>query len=197
MRSPVRGRTSTFWLAALAGTFALIMLVNPVGFAGGGGTTGRSQCRSVLGGSWPLLPHDHWQSRWPVIAPIAGMIALFGESDWRSACQAWLMRLAAFSCWLGSEIAWQARRSAMWGVGPAGHAIFGVELLGPNAEHPELFFLLLAANFILAYVERQRAWLALAAGLSWSLAFQVGDGNRRPPPAGHRRMEVGSARPSA
>ena len=175
MRSPVRGRTSTFWLAALAGTFAVIMLVNPVGFAGGGWDDWQylnaARCWADHG---PCLPHDHWQGRWPVIAPIAGMIALFGES--RLA-----IGLPSLAYALGCLFLLARLGNRLAGP-PVGHVgalvllvmpIFGVELLGPNAEHPELFFLLLAANFILAYVERQRAWLAFAAGLSWSLALQV------------------------
>ena len=175
VRSPVRGRTSTFWLAALAGTLALIMLVNPVGFAGGGWDDWQylnaARCWADHG---PCLPHDHWQGRWPIIAPIAGMIALFSESRlaiglpslaYALGCLYLLARLG--NRLVGPPVGNMAALVLL--VMP----IFGVELLGPNAEHPELFFLLLAANFILAYVERHRAWLALAAGLSWSLAFQV------------------------
>lgn len=175
MRSPIRGHNSRHWIAALTATLILILLVNPVGFVGGGWDDWQylnaARCWAERG---PCLPQDHWQGRWPVIAPIAALISLFGESR----ATIGLPSLAyALGCMfllarLGNRVAGE----------PTGYAaalillampIFGVELLGPNAELPELFFLLLAANCVLGYAERNRAWLAFAAGLSWSLAFQV------------------------
>ena len=175
MPSPVRGRTSNVWLAALAGTFALIMLVNPVGFVGGGWDDWQylnaARCWAEHG---PCLPQDHWQGRWPVIAPVAAMIAVFGESRLT-------IGLPSLAYALGCLFLLARLGNRLAGP-PAGYVaalillvmpIFGVELLGPNAEHPELFFLLAAASFIQAYAERRQASLAFAAGLSWSLAFQV------------------------
>lgn len=175
MPSPVLGRTSNYWLAALAATLALMLLINPVGFAGGGWDDWQylnaARCWAEQG---PCLPRDHWQGRWPVIAPIAAMIALFGESRLAiglpSLCYALgcLLLLARLGNRLaGPPVGYVAALILL--VMP----IFGVELLGPNAEHPELFFLLLAANFILAYARRTLVSFAFAAGISWSLAFQV------------------------
>jgi len=175
VRRPVAGRTSIPWLAALAATLALILLVNPVGFVGGGWDDWQylnaARCWAEHG---PCLPSDHWQGRWPVIAPIAAMISLFGESRLT-------IGLPSLAYAVGCLVLLARLGNRLTGP-PVGYAaalfllvmpIFGVELLGPNAEHPELFFLLLAANFILAYSERNSAWLAFAAGLSWSVAFQV------------------------
>jgi len=174
-RSPVLGRNSRPWIAALTATFVLILLVNPVGFVGGGWDDWQylhaARCWAEHG---PCLPQDHWQGRWPVIAPIAAMITLFGESRLAIGLPglAYALGCIFMLARLGNRLAGQ----------PAGYAaalillvmpIFGVELLGPNAESAELFFLLGAANFILAYAERSKTWLAFAAGLSWSLAFQV------------------------
>lgn len=171
----VTERASHRWLIALAATLGLILLVNPVGFVGGGWDDWQylnaARCWAENG---PCLPRDHWQGRWPVIAPIAAMISLFGETR----LSIGLPSLAyAIGClWLLSRL---GNRLA---AAPVGYVaalillampIFGVELLDPNAEHPELFFLLAAANFVEGYAERRNAWLAFAAGLSWSLAFQV------------------------
>jgi hypothetical protein len=169
------GRSSISWLAALAATLALILLLNPVGFVGGGWDDWQylnaARCWAKHG---PCLPHDHWQGRWPVIAPIAAMISLFGESRLT-------IGLPSLAYALGCLFL-MARLGNRLAGSPAGYAaallllvipIFGAELLGPNAEFPELLFLLSAANFILAFAKRNSPWLAFAAGVSWSLAFQV------------------------
>ena len=163
------------WLAALGVTLALILLVNPVGFVGGGWDdwqyVNAARCWVENG---PCLPRDHWQGRWPVIAPIAGIMALLGESRLTIGLPslAYAIGCLFLLARLGNRLAGP----------PVGYAaalvllvmpIFGIELLGPNAEHPELFFLLLSANFIQAYAGRKQAWSAFAAGLSWALAFQV------------------------
>jgi 4-amino-4-deoxy-L-arabinose transferase-like glycosyltransferase len=169
------GDASRPWLGAIAATLILILLVNPVGFVGGGWDDWQylnaARCWAESG---PCLPQDHWQGRWPVIAPIAVMIGLVGES--RLA-----IGLPSFAYALGCLFLLTRLANRLAGP-PVGYLaalillvmpIFGIELLGPNAEHPELFFLLAGANFILAYVRRNQTWLAFAAGLSWSLAFQV------------------------
>ena len=175
MPSRLARRTSRIWPAALAATIVLILLANPVGFVGGGWDDWQylnaARCWAEHG---PCLPRDHWQGRWPVIAPLAAAIAMFGETRLT-------VGLPSLAYALGCLFLMVRLGNRLAGP-PVGNAaalvllvmpIFGVELLGPNAEHPELFFLLLAANFILAYSRRNSAWLAFAAGLSWSLAFQV------------------------
>ena len=175
VRSRPAGRTSRVWPAVLAATLVVILLVNPVGFVGGGWDDWQylnaARCWADHG---PCLPTDHWQGRWPVIAPIAATIAMFGENRLTIGLPSLAFALGCLflTARLGNRLAGP----------PVGYAaailllvmpIFGVELLGPNAEHPELFFLLLAANFILAYSRSNSAWSAFAAGVSWSLAFQV------------------------
>jgi hypothetical protein len=174
-QSALAGRSSRPWIAALSTTLVLILLLNPVGFVGGGWDDWQylnaARCWAEHG---PCLPRDHWQGRWPVIAPLAAAIGLTGESRvaiglpslaYALGCLLLLARLG--NRLAGPPVGYLAALILL--VMP----VFGVELLAPNAEHPELFFLLLAANFIHAYVERSNAWLAFAAGLSWALAFQV------------------------
>src|SRR5215213_6663382 len=69
------------WVAALAATFLLLLLVNPIGFIGGGWDDWQyltaARCWVEYG---PCVPRTHWEGRWPVFAPIAAIVALFGES---------------------------------------------------------------------------------------------------------------------
>lgn len=177
---PARGRSITLrssgpWLAAIGATLLLILTVNPVGFIGGGADDWQylnaARCWAEQGS---CLPQDHWQGRWPVIAPVAAMIALLGEGRLTIGLPslAYALGCLFLLARLGNAVARP----------PAGYAaallllvmpLFGIELMSPNAEHPELFFLLAAANFVHGYASRKNAWLAFAAGLGWSLAFQV------------------------
>lgn len=175
IQRPVAGRASLPWLASIAATLALILLVNPVGFVGGGMDDWQylnaARCWAAHGA---CLPHDHWQGRWPVIAPLAATIAVLGESRltiglpslaYAIGCLYLLARLG--NRLAGRPVGFVAALILL--VMP----IFGVELLAPNAELPELFFLLAAANFVFAYSERRDGWHAFAAGICFSLAFQV------------------------
>jgi hypothetical protein len=163
------------WIISIGVTLALILLINPVGYLGGGRDDWQylnaARCWVENG---PCLPKDHWQGRWPVIAPIAAMIWVFGESRLTIGLPSLIY---AIGC-----IALVARLGNRVATPPTGYVaalillvvpIFGIELLGPNAEHPEFFFLLASANLVLEYAKRNSASLAFAGGLAWSLAFQV------------------------
>ena len=69
------------WLVALVISLALILIINPVGFLGGGlddwHYLNAARCWAAHG---PCLPQDHWQGRWPVVAPIGASIFLLGEN---------------------------------------------------------------------------------------------------------------------
>ena len=175
IRRPFLGQHSNRWIVAIVATLGLILLVNPVGFVGGGWDDWQylnsARCWVEHG---PCLPHDHWQGRWPVIAPIAAMISLFGESRLTIGLPSLIYAIGCLFLLarLGNRLV-RAPVGYLASLVLLAMPIFGVELLGPNAEHPELFWLLAAANFIEAYARNQSWMLAFAAGLSWSLAFQV------------------------
>src|SRR5947209_4303652 len=56
-------------------------MLNPGGYIGGGQDDWRYlnavRCWRYHG---PCLPYDHWQTRWPLIAPTAALTSILGES---------------------------------------------------------------------------------------------------------------------
>lgn len=164
------------WAAAIAAALTFILVVNPIGFVGGGWDDWQylnaARCWAERG---PCLPHDHWQGRWPIIAPLSAVIALLGENRFTVGLPslAYAIGCLALITWLGNRLAGRPVGYLAALLLLLGSPIFAVELLDPNVEMPELFFLLSSACFLLAYKDRHNAWLALGAGLAWSLAFQV------------------------
>lgn len=163
------------WMAAIFGTLAIILLVNPVGFVGGGWDDWHylDAARCWKNHGW-CVPTNHWQGRWPIIAPLAAVIRLFGESRLAIGLPslAYSIGCLALLTWLGNRLA----------VRPVGYLAalfllvvpaFAVELLDPTVEAAELFFLLAGACCVALYADTRSRWLAFAAGLFLSLAFQV------------------------
>lgn len=163
------------WIAVLAATLALILIVNPVGFMGGGlddwQYLNAARCWAEHG---PCLPHDHWQGRWPVVAPLGAIIALLGESRFTVGLPslAYSVGCLGLLATLGNRLAGK----------PVGYLaallllvtpVFAAGLLDPSVEAAELFFLLAAAYCTARYTDRHSSWFAFAAGLSLSMAFQV------------------------
>lgn len=163
------------WLVALVGTLALILVVNPVGFLGGGlddwHYLNAARCWAEHG---PCLPQDHWQGRWPVVAPLGASIFLLGENRFS-------VGLPSLGYALGCLLLISHLGNRLFGstVGTMSALLFlaapivGIELLDPGAGSAELLFLLASASFVVAYTRQKRRWQAFAAGLAWSLAFQV------------------------
>ena len=77
----VGGLTARRTMVAAAAILLAYTLINPVGFLGGGWDDweylNAARCWVAHG---PCLPTNHWQGRWPLIAPLAASIKLFGES---------------------------------------------------------------------------------------------------------------------
>lgn len=163
------------WLAAIFGTLAIILLINPVGFVGGGWDDWHyldaARCWVEQG---PCLPANHWQGRWPIIAPLAAVIELFGESRLTVGLPslAYSLGCLALLAWLGNRLVGKPvgyLAALFLLVVPA----FAVGLLDPTVEAAELFFLLATAGCIAIYADKRSRWMAFAAGLCLSLAFQV------------------------
>jgi hypothetical protein len=101
------------WMVAIVGALALILIVNPVGFVGGGWDDWQylnaARCWVQHG---PCLPTDHWQGRWPIIAPLAAVIALLGESRFSVGLPslAYSIGSLVLLAWLGNRLAGKARR---------------------------------------------------------------------------------------
>ncbi|MEA3041457.1 MAG: hypothetical protein QOC65_946 [Sphingomonadales bacterium] len=151
--------------------FALLLYwINPVGYVGGGGDDWQyliaSECWAAHG---PCLPHDHWWARWPLVAPMAASISLFGESRAALALVP-LLYSAAILLLLARIVERIAGRRAALVAGCALllTPIFAIQLARPNIDHPELAFLLVALlGWIEAVRSGERRWaLLLGAGLA-------------------------------
>ena len=164
-----------WWLLALFAAIAAVLLINPVGYIGGGlddwQYLNAARCWREFG---PCLPHDHWQARWPVIAPIAGFTALFGESRATVGAMpllesiACLLLLAAVGNRLfGRPVGWAA--ALMMLATP----VFAIQLLQPSVEAVELAWILAGFLALLVWEDRRKHSLAFLAGLCFSMAIQV------------------------
>ena len=168
-------KSETRRIAAILGTLAIILIVNPVGFVGGGWDDWQylnaARCWVEHG---PCLPTDHWQGRWPIVAPLAAVIAIVGESRLTVGLPS-----LAYSLGCLTLLSWLGNRLAGKPIGDAAalfllvSPVFAVELLDPTVEAAELFFLLAAACCTAQFTERRGRWMAFGAGLCLSLAFQV------------------------
>jgi hypothetical protein len=173
--SSAKSKSDLWWWSALLLAVLAILIINPVGFLGGGNDdwqyVNAANCWRAHG---PCLPHDHWQARWPVIAPIALFTWLFGEN--RLAVSIGPL-LASVSCLFlltaignrvfGRPIGWLAALLLL--LTP----VFAIQIVQPSVEATELAFILAAAYAAVRWSERGGWQWSFLAGLSWALAFQV------------------------
>jgi 4-amino-4-deoxy-L-arabinose transferase-like glycosyltransferase len=167
------------WPALAVAVLALVCVaINPVGFIGGGGddTHYLEAARCWVAQGAPCLPPSHWWTRWPIIAPMAGAIALFGESRASVGAGAllyWTVSIALVG-WIGAQ--WFGRRAgfvaaALLALTPSVTA----PALQPNADIPELAIQLASlAAATLAFRLQSRGW-AMIAGLLAAIAMQTRD----------------------
>lgn len=173
---PRHDRLSDFaWWSLLAAAVLLTLAINSVGFIGGGNDDWQylsaARCWREFG---PCLPHNHWQSRWPVIAPLAVFTFGFGESR---ATVGIAPLLASLSCLFlvsiignrafGKPIGWIAALLLL--MTPT----FATEALEPSVGATELAFILAGLYASLRWIEGGKARWCFAAGLGLSLAVQV------------------------
>ena len=132
-----------WWLGLLLAV-VVVIAINPIGYIGGGMDDWQyleaARCWRAHG---PCLPHDHWQGRWPVIAPLAAVTTLFGESRFTvglvplAASVGCLVLLALLGNRLfGRPVGFIA--SLLYLTVPA----FSIQLLDPTVEATELAFCL-------------------------------------------------------
>ena len=165
---------SRWWFAVFAVAAGVIFL-NPVGYIGSGADDWQyfdaARCWVAHG---PCLPHNHWQGRWPLIAPTAVAIALLGESRLSvsiaplAASLACLVLLAQIGNRLFSPpTGWVA--ALILATTP----IFALQMLDPSVEAIELFFLLLGLDILLRLKRTRGFVLPFLAGLSFAMAVQT------------------------
>lgn len=163
------------WIAAVLAVLGLILALNPVGYLGGGLDDWRyleaARCWVARG---PCLPDNHWAGRWPLVAAIAASIATFGETRFSVGLPSLLYASAclALLASIGNRL-FGAPVGAIAALLLLGVPAFAVELIDPNAGSAELFFLLLAATFLIRYTDGRRRWQAFVAALAWAMACQV------------------------
>ncbi|MDP9421894.1 MAG: glycosyltransferase family 39 protein [Pseudomonadota bacterium] len=171
-----RERWSSPWLPLLPFVlFALFVALNPVGFIGGDADDFQyleaARCWLENG---VCLPRDHWQGRWPIIAPLAGVISLMGEARWTVAIPTLVASLACLMLvnFLGTRLFDKNSgrlASALLAVSP----VFVLQALDPNVDSIELALILAGFAAMAAGRDDGRmSWPALC-GLCFGLALQV------------------------
>lgn len=162
------------WLA-VAGLALVYLLINPIGFTGGGADDSRyleaARCWAAEGAM--CLPDNHWASRWPALAPIAAGIGLFGEG--RTS-----IGFGTLAGWAAS-IALVGLLGRLWfdrTIGLLAAALFAsipsvsAWATQPSVDLIELAFQLGALVLATLAYRRQSAALAVAAGVAAALAVQ-------------------------
>ena len=162
------------WVA-VGGLAIFYLLLNPIGFTGGGADDSRyleaARCWAANGAM--CLPDNHWASRWPALAPIAAGVWLFGEG--RST-----IGLGTLAGWIAS-IALIGLLGRVWfdrATGLLAAALFAsIPVVSAWATQPSVDLIELAFQFgalalaTVAY-RRQSAGIAVAAGVAAALAVQ-------------------------
>ena len=169
-----RGREPIWW-GALALAFLLMLLLNPAGFIGGGQDDWHYlQAARCLREHGLCLPHNHWEARWPVVAPVALLTSALGESRFTVSIAPGIASLSAIlllalvgNRLFGRPVGWVSALLLL--VTPA----FSVQLTQPSVEAMELAFLFAGFLAILKWQTGRRLAWAFIAGLLFSLATQV------------------------
>jgi len=170
-----RAQSTRAWWAVLALAFLLILSINPSGFIGGGQDDWHYlQAARCLREHGLCLPHDHWEARWPVTAPIALVTAVLGESRVAVSIAPGIASLVAIFLMalignrlFGRPVGWLSALLLL--ITPA----FSMQLTQPSVESTELVFIFAGFLCVLHWQEKQRPVFAVLAGLLFAMAVQV------------------------
>jgi hypothetical protein len=171
--TPDAALPNPIWVA-VALLFALV-LPNPVGYVGGGGDDWYyvEAARCAVAHGW-CVPDTHWATRWPLIAPMAGVFALLGDGEWQSMVVPFsygLMAVVLFTRMV--ELLWDRPVALVAGVALVATAAFAKDLLHPNVETVELAWLLAAVATGRTAIVNRNANYAFAAGILFGIAIQA------------------------
>lgn len=173
--APPRGLSAGWSLALLLICTMAVVLLNPVGFRGGGGDDFQyldfARCWAKYGSCLPL---DHWDTRLPLIVPMAGGLALFGDSRWA-------ISLVPLAYALTAVGLFHAIVRRMFGAAAALVAglllvtapVFAGAILQPNGDIPELAFQLAAVLLAMRACEDGRHASFVLAGVTAALAVAM------------------------
>jgi 4-amino-4-deoxy-L-arabinose transferase-like glycosyltransferase len=154
------------------------LAIAPIGYVGGGAddTNYLEASRCWVAAGHPCLPHSHWATRWPAIAPMALFTGLFGESRmtvglgplcaW-AACIALLAALGR--AWFDRSTGYLA--AALLTVTPGVTQV----ALQPGTDVTELALQLAALLLATAAFGRQSAALSIASGAVAAAALEARD----------------------
>jgi len=122
------------------------------------------------------LPHSHWWTRWPTIAPIATSIQLFGESRAAVAIGPFLWWTAAVVLIAQLGRLWFNRTTGIVAaLLLASLPVTGCAAFQPSADIPELAAQLAALTAATLAFQRQSRWWAVAGGIAAGIALQARD----------------------
>ena len=162
------------WLGAAILFAITCLLINPVGYVGGGADDehylAAARCWAEAGTA--CLPRDHWWSRWPIVAPVALSIELFGDTRVAvgvGSLWSWVAALVALG---GVTAHWFGLRAGAIAVAAmAAVPIFTSYALTPDPNTAELAFQLGALWAAAAAFDRQSRAIAILGGVLGGLAF--------------------------
>ncbi|HEX8389552.1 MAG TPA: glycosyltransferase family 39 protein, partial [Sphingomonas sp.] len=162
--------------APLAPAFALLLafqLISPLGYVGGGADDWRYlEAARCLAREGYCTPETHWAARWPLVAPLALTLRLFGDGVVQASLAPALYGLTALAAYqaIVARI-WDVRVAAVAGVALVCTAAFSRPLFQPAVDVPE--FALLALAVWLAERNRRTggAGSALLAGACFGAAL--------------------------
>jgi hypothetical protein len=158
---------------ALIVVLVAFAFVNPVGYIGGGWDdfqyVNAARCWVTHG---PCLPHDHWQARWPLVAPVALTLRIFGESRTSAAVVPLIYSVVAILSlrYIGERL---FSRAAGWiaAVTLAATPVFTVHVFALLVDIPELALMLAGSAALLYALPRHSQTGALLAGACFGLSF--------------------------
>jgi hypothetical protein len=163
------------WWLGFAIAFVLMLLVNPGGFIGGGNDDWHylqaARCIREYG---LCLPHEHWSARWPVVAPIALLTSLFGESRFTISIAPAIASFMALAL-----LAVIGNRMFSRPVGWIGAILllltpaFAVQLSQPSVEATELCFVFAGFLCVLKWRENRGLLWAFSAAVLFSVGIKV------------------------
>ncbi len=160
----------------LIGLGLIAALANPIGFVGGGNDDWQylnaARCWIAHG---PCLPHDHWTTRWPLIAPMAATLGALGVTRMSVEFVPLIYALAVVLV-LGMITARIAgsRAAVLAGALLVTMPVFQSRMLKPNVDIPELLFLLCALwVWLRASSDNGGRGAAVATGVFLALAVQT------------------------
>jgi 4-amino-4-deoxy-L-arabinose transferase-like glycosyltransferase len=174
-QEPPLALSASWSLALLLACTVAVILFNPVGFRGGGGDDYQylefARCWAAHG---PCLPTDHWDTRLPLIVPMAGALLLFG--DGRLA-----VSLVPLAYALAAVVLFHAIVRRLFGGTAALIAgvllvtvpVFAGAILQPNGDIPELAFQLAAVLLAFKACEDDKYASFVATGVLGAVAVAM------------------------